>query len=198
MMRLPAPMCDRMPTTVSSISQRSRKHPSFTIESRTWQSVGCTVISTRSNTAKPTGLVSIARSARWADGIAGFSLGPDADEVRSTFAAVREAWTAAGRDTAPRLTTSSWYSLADDGAERLHRYASEYLSTFGPEAAKAMRSTILAFQQKPRMAVCLYHDRRHLWELPLQISRIQPEYRLHLRRYADECWELVGYALPSS
>lgn len=52
-------------------------------------------------------------------------------------------------------------------------------------------------QHKPRMAVCLYHDRRHLWELPLQISRIQPEYRLHLRRYADECWELVGYASPS-
>ena len=81
---------------------------------------------------------SLARSARWADGIAGFSLGPDPDEVRATFDAVRAAWRDAGRDAAPALTTSSWYSLADDGAERLHRYASEYLSTFGPEAAKAM------------------------------------------------------------
>ena len=81
---------------------------------------------------------SLARSAKWADGLAGFSLGPDPDEVRSTFAAVREAWTAAGRTEAPALTTSSWYSLADDGADRLHRYASEYLSTFGPDAAKAM------------------------------------------------------------
>ena len=31
--------------------------------SRTWQSVGCTVSSTRSNSAKPTGLVSMASSA---------------------------------------------------------------------------------------------------------------------------------------
>jgi FkbM family methyltransferase len=47
---------------------------------------------------------------------------------------------------------------------------------------------------KPQLAVCLYHDRRHLWEIPLQIAECQPAYRLHLRRYADECWELVCYA----
>ncbi len=38
-----------------------------TKKSRTWQSVGCTVTSTRSNTAKPTGLVSIAASAARAE-----------------------------------------------------------------------------------------------------------------------------------
>jgi len=47
---------------------------------------------------------------------------------------------------------------------------------------------------KPQLAVCLYHDRRHLWEIPFQIAESQPAYRLHLRRYADECWELVCYA----
>jgi len=47
---------------------------------------------------------------------------------------------------------------------------------------------------KPRLAVCLYHDRRHLWEIPLQIAESQPAYHLTLRRYADECWELVCYA----
>jgi FkbM family methyltransferase len=47
---------------------------------------------------------------------------------------------------------------------------------------------------KPRLAVCLYHDRRHLWEIPLQIAESQPAYRLNLRRYADECWELICYA----
>jgi alkanesulfonate monooxygenase SsuD/methylene tetrahydromethanopterin reductase-like flavin-dependent oxidoreductase (luciferase family) len=62
---------------------------------------------------------SLARSARWADGIAGFSLGPDPAEVRATFDAVRAAWVDAGRATAPALTTSSWYSLADDGPARL-------------------------------------------------------------------------------
>lgn len=46
---------------------------------------------------------------------------------------------------------------------------------------------------RPRLAVCLYHDRRHLWEIPLQIADTQPEYSLSLRRYADECWELICY-----
>lgn len=81
---------------------------------------------------------SLARSARWADGLAGFSLGPDADEVASTFAAVRTAWSDAGRETKPFLTTSSWFALGPDAPHRLHKYASEYLSTFGPKAAGAM------------------------------------------------------------
>lgn len=54
-------------------------------------------------------------------------------------------------------------------------------------AAAIMRS------HKPQLAICLYHDRRHLWEIPLQIAESQHEYRLNLRRYADECWELVCY-----
>ena len=81
---------------------------------------------------------SLARSARWADGLAGFSLGPDADEVASTFAAVRTAWSDAGRETKPFLTTSSWFALGPDAPHRLHKYASEYLSTFGRKAASAM------------------------------------------------------------
>jgi alkanesulfonate monooxygenase SsuD/methylene tetrahydromethanopterin reductase-like flavin-dependent oxidoreductase (luciferase family) len=81
---------------------------------------------------------SLARSAKWADGLAGFSLGPDADEVAGTFAAVRGAWSDAGRETKPFLTTSSWFALGPDAKQRLHKYASEYLSTFGPKAAAAM------------------------------------------------------------
>ncbi len=81
---------------------------------------------------------SLARSAEWADGLAGFSLGPDADEVASTFSAVRAAWSDAGRETKPFLTTSSWFALGPDAPQRLHTYAAEYLSTFGPKAAAAM------------------------------------------------------------
>jgi len=48
----------------------------------------------------------------------------------------------------------------------------------------------------PTIAACLYHERRHLWEIPLQIAEAQPKYKLFLRRYADECWETVCYASP--
>lgn len=57
-------------------------------------------------------------------------------------------------------------------------------------AARVMRD------HAPTIAACLYHDRAHLWEIPLQIAATQPRYTLFLRRYADECWENICYAKP--
>ena len=37
----------------------------------------------------------------------------------------------------------------------------------------------------------------HLWQIPNLIQSIAPEYHLFLRRYAEECWEGVCYAIPS-
>ena len=77
---------------------------------------------------------SLARSARWADGLAGFDL----EGVDRQFRAVEAAWRDAGRTEVPTLTTSTWFALGDGAEDRLYSYAFEYLSTFGPDAAKAM------------------------------------------------------------
>jgi len=81
---------------------------------------------------------SLARSARWADGLAGFDLAPDPDSVAATFGSVHAAWESAGRSDRPWCSTSAWFALGDGASERLHGYARAYLSTFGPEAAHAM------------------------------------------------------------
>ncbi len=81
---------------------------------------------------------SLARSARWADGLSGFDLAPDPDAVARTFDAVRIAWTKSGRSSAPWLSTSTWFALGDDAPDRLSGYARNYLSTFGDAAASAM------------------------------------------------------------
>lgn len=57
-------------------------------------------------------------------------------------------------------------------------------------AAKLLR------QHHPILAVCTYHRSEHLWEIPNLIHSIAPEYKLFLRRYAEECWEGVCYAIP--
>lgn len=80
----------------------------------------------------------MARAARWADGIAGFLLDPTGSDHAATFAAAEAAWQSAGRDRKPRHVTSFWYSLASDGADRLHAYATKYLGVFGADVAKAM------------------------------------------------------------
>ena len=48
----------------------------------------------------------------------------------------------------------------------------------------------------PILAVCAYHKQNHLWEIPLLIQSISNDYGFFLRRYSDECWELICYAIP--
>ncbi|MDD5169364.1 MAG: FkbM family methyltransferase [Syntrophales bacterium] len=45
-------------------------------------------------------------------------------------------------------------------------------------------------------AVCAYHKQEDMWKIPLFIRSISDDYLFYLRRYAEECWELVCYAIP--
>lgn len=46
------------------------------------------------------------------------------------------------------------------------------------------------------LAVCAYHTSDHLWQIPLLIHAIQPDYNLFFRRYAEGAFEIVWYAVP--
>lgn len=48
----------------------------------------------------------------------------------------------------------------------------------------------------PVLAVSLYHKPEDLWDLPVLIRSLKLDYRMHLRRYSDERWETVLYAVP--
>lgn len=48
----------------------------------------------------------------------------------------------------------------------------------------------------PILAICLYHKQEHLWQIPNYIKSLSPDYQLYLRRYSDECWEQICYAVP--
>ena len=87
---------------------------------------------------------SIARAAKWADGIYGFTMNGDAGPVEQAFAAVRAAWEAAGRSVAPRQLTGFWYSLAPDAADaKLKRYVEQYLAILGVDMARAVAKTMV-------------------------------------------------------
>jgi FkbM family methyltransferase len=47
---------------------------------------------------------------------------------------------------------------------------------------------------RPRLAICAYHKLSHLWEIPLTIHEINPEYNIRLRVHAEQCWEQIYYA----
>jgi len=49
--------------------------------------------------------------------------------------------------------------------------------------------------QKPRLAICVYHHLKHLWEIPLYINELVPDYRFYLRHHTTLEYETVCYAV---
>ena len=103
---------------------------------------------------------SLARASRWAEGVAGFSMAGDVEEVERAFAAADAAWQAAGNPTPPRRVTSFWYALGEGAEERLRRYVFEYLEVFGADVARAMA-------ERPRI-----HSREALCDLVTAIREL--------------------------
>jgi FkbM family methyltransferase len=48
----------------------------------------------------------------------------------------------------------------------------------------------------PILAVTCYHKVQHLWQIPLLIKSFRSDYKFYLRRYSEDCWETVCYAVP--
>jgi alkanesulfonate monooxygenase SsuD/methylene tetrahydromethanopterin reductase-like flavin-dependent oxidoreductase (luciferase family) len=87
----------------------------------------------------------IARSARWADGLYGFSITGEAGEIQQKMDAAEAAWTAAGRATQPWKVGGFWYSLADGAEGHLRRYVFEYLRIAGEEVACQVAAAMTRF-----------------------------------------------------
>jgi FkbM family methyltransferase len=63
-----------------------------------------------------------------------------------------------------------------------------------PQALQGAARTIAARQ--PRLAVCVYHHIRHLWEIPEMIHALVPEHRIYPRHHTNLEYETVCYAVP--
>jgi len=61
------------------------------------------------------------------------------------------------------------------------------------EALKGAKRIIK--EHKPDLAICVYHKPEHLWEIPLYLKKLVPEYKLYLRKYGEQfVTETVLYA----
>lgn len=49
--------------------------------------------------------------------------------------------------------------------------------------------------QAPKLAISVYHDFRHLWEIPLFLHELVPGYRIYLRHHTALAYETVCYAV---
>jgi len=65
----------------------------------------------------------------------------------------------------------------------------------GQELA-ALRGAANTIQKwHPKLAICIYHKREDLWEIPQYIKKLYSKYKFYIRAYEDFSCELVLYAL---
>ena len=85
---------------------------------------------------------SIERCAQWADGLYAWSGNGEEVELSRTFAMADAAWERAERKQKPYRMGGFWYTLADNGQQKLYDYVYEYLAIAGPEIATMMAESV--------------------------------------------------------
>lgn len=61
------------------------------------------------------------------------------------------------------------------------------------EALKGSKEIIKRY--KPKLAICIYHKKEDLTEIPVYIKSLVPEYKLYIRHYSNATGETVLYAV---
>lgn len=85
------------------------------------------------------------RAARWADGISGFSIRGDADEIAAAGELADRCWAEAGRATAPRKVSGCFTALGvTDASEALRSFTARYLGFLGPKPAEMIAASARA------------------------------------------------------
>jgi FkbM family methyltransferase len=67
----------------------------------------------------------------------------------------------------------------------------------GAEPAALKGAARMIQRARPGLAVCIYHEPAHLWEIPRLIHEWQLGYRFYLRCHQYSGFDLVLYAVPS-
>ena len=86
----------------------------------------------------------MARAARWADGVSGFSVGGKKRDFASVNRLADEAWSAAGRAAPTRVNGFFCCLGVEDSLPRLRAFAERYLGFMGPELAAALAAEVHA------------------------------------------------------
>ena len=65
----------------------------------------------------------------------------------------------------------------------------------GSEPKALLGAEEIIIKQKPKLAICVYHKPEHLWEIPLYLKKIVPEYKIFFRHHTPLEYETVCYAV---
>ena len=65
----------------------------------------------------------------------------------------------------------------------------------GAEIAALQGAEKIIKMYKPKLAICIYHELEHLWDIPLYIKNMVPEYDIFIRHYTNSIVDTICYAV---
>lgn len=83
----------------------------------------------------------------------------------------------------------------------LDQYLQESIPTFikldieGAELEALRGASRIISTYKPKIAVCLYHKKNDIWDIPSYLLELRPDYRFYIRHYSIGAGETVLYAI---
>ena len=63
----------------------------------------------------------------------------------------------------------------------------------GEEINAIRGASRLITEYRPSLAVCIYHEQNHFWEIPSLVMRMNPSYKIYIRHYTEGIFETVLY-----
>jgi len=82
----------------------------------------------------------------------------------------------------------------DDAVDEVPTWIKMDIEGSEPAALRGARRAISTYA--PVLSICAYHSQCHVWSIPLQIRELHEGYRMYLRPFVPESWDLVCYAIP--
>jgi hypothetical protein len=64
----------------------------------------------------------------------------------------------------------------------------------GSEMAALRGAQKIIKTQKPKCAICVYHNPSHFFEVPRYLLSLVPEYKIYFRHHSQQLYETVCYA----
>ena len=97
-----------------------------------------------------------------------------------------------------KVCDGSGISVQGESIDRIH--AGEKITFIkmdieGAEIRALQGASHLIREQKPKLAICIYHQPSHLYEIPLMIHEMVSEYKLYIRHHDLRDAETVLYAV---
>ncbi len=122
---------------------------------------------------------------------------------RATLAFYKNSQNLPGARIVPE--SSGFQELIEVPAISIDEFVAEYmiqkvdyikLDVEGAELAVLQGAVNTLQRDRPQLAICIYHKKEHLFQIPLFLASVLANYRYHIGHYSPTFWDTVWYAIP--